>query len=115
MLKDLTGQRFYYLVVIKRAPKPDPKIKSGSAYWECKCDCGELTVVNGDNLKRGYTKSCGCSHKKFVKAILITDNNEVIWRKCSKCQIEKTINDFPNGTGHCKDCMDEYSKEYYKT
>ena len=28
--------------------------------WKCLCDCGNETTANGYNLKRGYTKSCGC-------------------------------------------------------
>lgn len=28
--------------------------------WECKCDCGETTIVQSGNLRSGHTKSCGC-------------------------------------------------------
>lgn len=56
-LKDLTGQRFGRLTVIKR----DGTNKNGSATWLCKCDCGTEKVVCGRELVKGDTKSCGCS------------------------------------------------------
>jgi hypothetical protein len=34
--------------------------KNGAAYWTCKCDCGEITIVRTCKLKGGQTKSCGC-------------------------------------------------------
>jgi len=61
--KDLTGKKFSRLRVIelwKRIPK---KCKSGSYYanyWDCICDCGNRHIVNGDSLRGGKTKSCGC-------------------------------------------------------
>lgn len=56
---DLTGQRFGKLTVIGLA---DPKDKRK---WECQCDCGKKTIVFGTNLRRGFTKGCGCSkHEK---------------------------------------------------
>lgn len=30
--------------------------------WKCKCDCGNITYVDGTMLRSGNTKSCGC-HK----------------------------------------------------
>lgn len=54
-LIDLTGQRFGHLVVISR----ESKYRRNST-WRCLCDCGKETVVRGDVLSRGTTKSCGC-------------------------------------------------------
>ena len=58
--KDLVGQRFGRLTVIKRAE--DYVISSGKHYaqWECKCDCGNTTIVKQSKLIQGRTKSCGC-------------------------------------------------------
>lgn len=53
---DLTGQRFGKLVVIELA---DIKIRNRPA-WSCLCDCGNYTIVVGDSLRYGDTKSCGC-------------------------------------------------------
>jgi len=55
-LKDLTGQKFGRLTVLKRS-KGD---RSGSAIWTCKCECGtERDFCSADLLSGGST-SCGC-------------------------------------------------------
>ncbi len=51
---DLSGQRFGKLVVLTLVPERRP------TRWNCLCDCGNKSVVEGHNLKRGVTKSCGC-------------------------------------------------------
>lgn len=52
---DITGNRYGRLTVIKRVLISDKR-----ARWECKCDCGETTVVRGSSLRNGNTRSCGC-------------------------------------------------------
>jgi 5-methylcytosine-specific restriction endonuclease McrA len=54
--KDLTGQNFNRLTVLKRVGRA----KSGSAIYLCKCKCGSLCKVTGAHLTNGATKSCGC-------------------------------------------------------
>ncbi|BBO80235.1 hypothetical protein DSCO28_08010 [Desulfosarcina ovata subsp. sediminis] len=52
---DRTGQRYGSLTVIKRVPKPT-SAKGRAAWWLCRCDCGNETIVRGF----GRTKTCGC-------------------------------------------------------
>ena len=56
-LKDLTGQKFGHLTVIKRAPNKVKKVA-----WECFCDCGNTTIVTSASLTRKEyrTTTCGC-------------------------------------------------------
>lgn len=56
-LIDLTGNRYGRLVVISRDA---PKKGYHGAMWRCRCDCGNETIVNSQNLKSGNTTSCGC-------------------------------------------------------
>lgn len=58
-LKDLTGQRFGRLTVIKRAEN-----KGNKTMWLCKCDCGNEVISEGSSLKNGDTKSCGCLRRE---------------------------------------------------
>lgn len=66
-IEDLTGKRFGRLIVIDRA---DDYITPGSGrhrpQWNCKCDCGNMTVVRSTCLKGGITRSCGCLNKEIV-------------------------------------------------
>jgi len=60
-LIDLTGKRFGRLTVLERAGiYKSPDQETYMLTWRCKCDCGKETVVIGNNLKHGYTRSCGC-------------------------------------------------------
>ncbi len=53
---DITGEKFNSLLVVERLENA----KGGVTRWKCLCDCGNYTVVRGQNLKRGAVKSCGC-------------------------------------------------------
>lgn len=53
---ELTGQKFGRLTVLERVGFN----KCGNSMWKCQCECGNTSVVNSQNLKRGATKSCGC-------------------------------------------------------
>jgi len=33
---------------------------NGRAMWKCRCVCGRIVTVSGDDLRRGHTVSCGC-------------------------------------------------------
>lgn len=58
---DLTGQRFGRLVAIRIYEHSKDKIT-----WLCKCDCGNEKVVDGHELRRGGTRSCGCLHDELA-------------------------------------------------
>jgi hypothetical protein len=55
--KDLVGQEFGRLVVIKQAGQA----KNKCALWTCRCGCGNTIVVRSDSLRNGGSKSCGCA------------------------------------------------------
>lgn len=56
--KDLTGKKFGMLTAIK-----DVGSKGRNRLWECKCDCGNTTILKTSRIVGGYTQSCGCLHK----------------------------------------------------
>lgn len=55
---DLVGQRFGLLVVVSYAENQQ---------WTVRCDCGTEKVVAGNHLRRGATKSCGCSSREWTR------------------------------------------------
>lgn len=52
---DLTNKRFGRLVV-----KSHNGMRGNFRYWECVCDCGNITKVKARDLKSGHSQSCGC-------------------------------------------------------
>jgi hypothetical protein len=48
---DLIGKRFGRLIVNSYA---------GKGKWECFCDCGNKSIVYGQDLREGKTRSCRC-------------------------------------------------------
>lgn len=56
LLKDEVGKKYGLLTVIEQAPSNE----NGNAQWLCQCECGAKTIVLGNNLRNGNTKSCGC-------------------------------------------------------
>ncbi len=59
-LIDLTGQRFSRLMVLRR----DTDIPARGAVWIVACDCGNVTRVASNHLRRGMQKSCGCLRRE---------------------------------------------------
>lgn len=72
--KDLTGQQFGRLTVLKKIE--DKRYSNGSCMWKCKCECGNIIELPTDSLtkKDRPTRSCGCLQKEtasnFLKDIL---------------------------------------------
>lgn len=61
-LKDLTGQKFGRLTVIKQNGHRGKKVT-----WLCRCECGNYITVTRDGLTCGHTKSCGCINRERMK------------------------------------------------
>lgn len=61
---DLTGMTFDKLTVIKRVDNYISSNEKRFVYWECRCECGNIVVVRGNDLKSKKTKSCGCLRSK---------------------------------------------------
>lgn len=60
---DLIGMKFGRLTVIERVGTDKHK----KILWLCKCECGNVKVVRGGDLKSGNTISCGCEHKERAR------------------------------------------------
>lgn len=61
-MRDLTGMKSGKLTVLE----PQGKAKDGHYRWLCKCDCGNTTVVQSNNLVSKTTMSCGCLLKEII-------------------------------------------------
>lgn len=66
---DLTGKKFGLLTVLYR-DEDKPKGHGKPVFWICKCECGNIISIQGNHLKSGHTKSCGCyKPKKFINEV----------------------------------------------
>lgn len=58
---DLTGQVFGRLTVLRRATADDRgRPKDAVRHYLCRCSCGREKIVDGYNLRKGLSTSCGC-------------------------------------------------------
>lgn len=65
MLKDLTGQKFSELIVIKRSESIKIKTETSKetqyrTMYLCRCICGKEKDIKRESLINGWVKSCGC-------------------------------------------------------
>jgi hypothetical protein len=99
--RDLTNQKFGRLLTMERTNQ-----KKGNCYlWQCKCDCGNITLATTYALTHGIKRSCGCLVKevqayklvgqKFGRLAVICESpehkmpNKIIW-ECL-CDCGKTV------------------------
>lgn len=95
---DITGQRFGRLTAVK---------KILGRNWQFQCDCGQLKTIDKYNVKKGYTRSCGCLGRKqdltgrvFSRLTVLDQHDNRRWR--CQCVCGNTTNayhhDLLNGT-----------------
>lgn len=123
--KDLMGQKFGMLTVLRQV---DDYVSPGGqhkARWECQCDCDNHTIINvvGSSLINHTTTNCGCQNKykymdltgqKFDKLTVIkkvekpeTRKNEGVYWLCEcSCQEHNKIivSTSDLKSGHVKSC-----------
>lgn len=59
-LIDLTNKIFGQLTVVRRVSTKKTPSGATKIFWLCECSCGNNCIVEGNALKTGNTKSCGC-------------------------------------------------------
>ena len=62
-VSSLIGNRYGRLTVIGVSEKTRNRL----SLWECKCDCGNIVLVDKNKLKTGHTSSCGCLRKDMLQ------------------------------------------------
>lgn len=82
--------------------------------WNCRCDCGNSTVVTAKDLRSGNTKSCGCFHKESIKSIHSVNRVTKHCVVCTKSISIKKSHSLTEGTYCSKQCMKTGYKEKNK-
>lgn len=89
LVVDETGKIYGRLTVIEKV-----KEQTGKARWICQCECGNITIANGTDLRTGRVLSCGCISSWGEQQILsILQNNNIAYKK------EKTFADLISAKG----------------
>ena len=98
----LSGMKFWKLTVESFCKMKKLK-NTYKYYWHCKCDCGNVCIAEGDVLKRGAKKSCGCyvkekniknmAGKKYGKLTVLSfaESKGGHYYYYCKCECGKTI------------------------
>lgn len=111
-LKDLTGQKFGYLLVLERV-----KNRNNRVWWKCLCDCGNLKEVASSRLVNGNTISCGCQQFVNFKKSRITHNLSntklyKVWHHMKERCYLKTDKRYKNYGGRGIKICDEWKNDF---
>ena len=118
---EIIGKKFGNLTVLEF----DHKDRHYHRYYKCVCDCGNETIVNESNLKRGLSKSCGCG---IIKALIHRnkyaprkDHHKYkdyslyrVWIGIKKRCFSKTEPAYPDYGGRGITVCDEWKNDYEK-
>ena len=108
--KDLTGQSFGSLTVLRRSPAHGNG-KKPVTMWVCRCQCGREISVKADSLKSGHTVSCGCLKVKHMESYKHKTRLYNIW-KCMRQRCNNPNNpNYPHYGGKGVTICEEW-KEY---
>lgn len=58
----MEGRRFGKLVVLHYSHS-----ERGKRRYLCKCDCGRAKIMAGVDLRKGASRSCGCSNQRRIE------------------------------------------------
>ena len=92
-IKDLIGQRFGRLTVLKR----DASKSGHGAHWVCKCDCGNIKIYRGNQLRKGLVISCGCWREERCKNGEVNKGEDLIGKRFGRLTVLKQA---PNCTSY---------------
>lgn len=56
----LVDHKFGKLTVLEEIPERNNSLR---ILYKCRCDCGNIKIVDANNLRLGKTQSCGCFRK----------------------------------------------------
>lgn len=97
----MVGKRFGRLVVVSYAYSNDAR------YWNCVCDCGELTVIRTALLNDGTVSSCGCGSLEAAKTNF---RNSAINKRSKYWPLTRAFKDIRRGM--IARCYDPRNKRY---
>lgn len=106
--QDITGMTFGRLFVKGYAGK-----RNGQHSWNCVCACGEQKEVYGGNIKRGLSRSCGCSQRRGNTQHGMSRTPEYgIWKGIINRCYNKNEKAYPNYGGRGIEMCNEWRQSF---
>ena len=96
-VNDIVGKKFNRLKVIRYSHTVRYTI-GNKYYYECICDCGNIVVVERQNLLSGHTLSCGCI--RSMGHLFVEGTNLSLIRDDKAVRVD-------NKSGHTGVCYDK--------
>lgn len=111
------GDKFGKLTIIKLAKKVEYKNPNGKSflkkYYECRCECGNTTIVYQGKLISGQTKSCGClNHKHNLYNSRIYNIYQGMKKRCLKPSQKDFIRYGARGITICQEWKNNFINFY---
>lgn len=78
---DETDNRYGRLVVVGLSGID----RWGKKTWKVNCDCGKSSVIRGDSLRSGNTKSCGCASPRLTHGLSGHAAYDACWNAKDRC------------------------------
>lgn len=94
VLIDIAGRRFGRWVVKSKGDTVCGKVK-----WNCVCDCGASSMVDGGSLGRGVSTSCGCQRDEETAR---RNFKHGVTTGCHTAQPPRTYNCWRNMKARCQ-------------
>ena len=92
--QEMIGKKFGRLTVLEKAIRgKDYNVseKDKHIYWKCQCECGNITIAQGSQLRSGKRVSCGCSSKEkaaeLAKKLGEQNRPELIGKKFGSLEV----------------------------
>lgn len=105
IVSDLAGQVFGRLTVMAANGTVGRYVA-----WDCRCACGEMVRVSGQNLRDGSTKSCGCIRK--ARAPIAARSAGEANKTHGHCTGYRRTPSYITWRAMLKRCYDEKSESY---
>ena len=83
-VKNMSGQKIGRLTFLYRYFQ---NTKDRKARWVAQCDCGEVVVVSGKEVRSGHILSCGCLRKDTLKTQRENFRENIVGNKYGKLTV----------------------------
>lgn len=106
--KDLTGQTFGRLTVLKQAGHSVEPSGQKKLLYLCECSCGAVVTVRANSLREGRTKSCGCLKREHGIQLGVSYSN----RKTNRYEFDGEVGKcyFSNANSYFLFDTEDYDK-----